>query len=138
MTATAPLYWDASAVLSLLFEDENNEVALRHAHQPGIHILSSLAWAETHSAIGRIEREGKLAGVLINASRESLADGPWHLLELVPEWGVVRELAAKCRLRGGDLWHLATAKTLQIDLPQIELLTFDQRLHAAAQGAGLA
>ena len=34
--------------------------------------------------------------------------------------------------------HLAMAKALQVDIPELMLLTFDERLRAAAEGEGLA
>jgi hypothetical protein len=40
-------------------------------------------------------------------------------------------------LRGADLWHLALAKTLQADLPELGLVTFDEALAEAAVGEGL-
>ena len=50
----------------------------------------------------------------------------------------VKALASKWPLRGADLWHLATAKTLQKDLPELTVLTFDNRLYVAALGEKLA
>jgi predicted nucleic acid-binding protein len=47
-------------------------------------------------------------------------------------------LASNWSLRGADLWHLAAAKTLQCELPELLLLTFDQRLYHAAAGENIA
>lgn len=49
----------------------------------------------------------------------------------------VKALASKWPLRGADLWHLAAAKTLQKDLPELTVLTFDNRLYVAALGEKL-
>ncbi len=38
---------------------------------------------------------------------------------------------------GADLWHLCTAKSPQIELPELKILTFDARLAAAARGEGI-
>jgi hypothetical protein len=46
-------------------------------------------------------------------------------------------LSSRYPLRGADLWHLAAAKSLQEELPELRLLTFDQRLMEAAQGEGI-
>ncbi|MGH2424940.1 MAG: hypothetical protein ACRDF1_01465 [bacterium] len=42
----------------------------------------------------------------------------------------------KWSLRGADLWHLCTAKSLQSELPELRILTFDARLATAARGEG--
>jgi hypothetical protein len=46
-------------------------------------------------------------------------------------------LATKWPLRGADLWHLAAAKSLQTELPELAFLSFDLKLAAAAKGEGL-
>jgi len=40
-------------------------------------------------------------------------------------------------LKGADLWHLATAKTLQEQIPELVMFTFDDRLRVAAEGENL-
>lgn len=131
------IYWDTSAVLSSLFRDEHSDAALAHAGEPGIHLISSLAWAEVHAVIARIERERKLASVLLDAAMEALDSGPWRRVKVSPDWHVMRDLARAWPLRGADLWHLALAKSLRSDLPELRMLSFDTRLNAAAQGEGL-
>ena len=133
----AAVYWDASAVLSALFQDRYSAEALAWSRRPGAHLLSSLAWAEVHAVIARVERERALAGVLVAAAREAVDSGPWRLLNITPAWESAEILAAKWPLRGADLWHLSAAKTLQDELPELVLLTFDSRLKSAALGEGL-
>jgi len=87
--------------------------------------------------IARMQRESILSDILIKASFEALEDGPWRRLTIWPEWVIVRSLSAKWPLRGADLWHLSAAKSLQKQLPEMVLLTFDNRLQKAAQGEGL-
>jgi protein-S-isoprenylcysteine O-methyltransferase Ste14 len=130
-------YWDTSAVLSALFRDEHSERALAHSCAAGTHLLSSLAWAEAYAVIARLERERAVATVLADAAREVLETGPWRRVNVVPGWNAVRSLAKAWPLRGADLWHLAAAKELKADLPELSLLTFDARLTVAAQGEGL-
>ncbi|MGH7728158.1 MAG: type II toxin-antitoxin system VapC family toxin [Vulcanimicrobiaceae bacterium] len=130
-------YWDTSAVVSALFADDHSSQAMRCARASGTHLVSSLAWAEANAVIARIERERMLADVLVAAAREALAEGPWRRLHLEPDWSELERLARAWPLRGADLWHLATAKALQIDLPELSFLCFDSRLAAAARGAGL-
>jgi predicted nucleic acid-binding protein len=132
------LYWDSSAVLSLLFQDAHSRGAAAAARKPAIHLLSTLAWTEVHAVIARAKREHALADILIDAAREALDRGPWRRANISPEWGMVRDLASRWELRGADLWHLCAAKTLKADLPELQLLTFDARLRQAAQGERLA
>ncbi len=45
----------------------------------------------------------------------------------------MKALSQKWSLRGADLWHLAVAKTLQKQIPELELFSFDKGLSAAAK-----
>lgn len=131
------IYWDASAILSVLFTDTHSDSARASAHQAGIHLVSTLAYTETCAVIARLQRERVLADVLIQAAFEVLEEGPWRRLTAWPEWNAIRSLALKWPVRGADLWHLALTKILQAQLPEIRLLTFDARLRAAAKGERL-
>lgn len=132
------VYWDASAILSALFRDSHSSEARERLESPGVHLLSSLGLAETCAVISRIRRERRLADILIEAAYKTLEEGPWRLVFLSPDYGRLRQLARLWPLRGADLWHLAMAKALQVDIPELMLLTFDERLRAAAEGEGLA
>jgi len=131
------IYWDASAILSVLFRDRHSPSALEWAHRDALHLLSSLAFAETCAVISRLKRERILADLLIEAALEALRDGPWRRLHASPDWKLAASLADKWPLRGADLWHLATAKSLQDQFPELLLLSYDARLQAAARGEGL-
>ncbi len=131
------IYWDASAVLSVLFKDSFTDDAQMWAQKKGFHFMSTLTYAETCAVIARMQRERILTDILIKASFETLEEGPWRRLTILPEWIVARSLSAKWPLRGADLWHLSAAKSLQKELPELLLLTFDNRLQKAAQGEGL-
>ncbi|MBW1996782.1 MAG: type II toxin-antitoxin system VapC family toxin [Deltaproteobacteria bacterium] len=131
------LYWDSSAILSVLFRDQHSDKALKWANKDAFHLMSSLSYVETHAVASRIRREGALADILIDAALEVLARGPWRRLNAFPAWEIIEELAQKWPLRGADLWHLGTAKTIQKDLPEITILSFDRRLKVAAKGEGL-
>jgi hypothetical protein len=63
---------------------------------------------------------------------EVLKKGPWRQLKIVPDTAEIKVLAKKWPLRGANLWHLATAKTLQRELSELLVLTFDNRLYYAA------
>ncbi len=130
-------YWDTSAILSALFADDHSKKAVSHAGRRGFHFVTSLGWAEAYAVIGRIERERALAKTLVDAARTSLAAGPWRRINAGPSWNTIASLARRWPLRGADLWHLATAKDLKADLPELAFLSFDQRLNVAANGEGL-
>jgi len=137
-TVESALYWDSSAILSALFRDAHSDEATTRAADPrAVHVLSSLAWSEVHAVIARMERERALASVLTDAAREALSSGPWRYLNASPTRIIVADLARRWPLRGADLWHLATAKTLQAEIPSLALLSFDAKLSAAARGEGL-
>lgn len=133
----AAIYWDASAILSVLFRDSHSEEARAQLELPGVHLVSSLGWAETCAVISRMKREGCLAEVLLKAAYETLEKGPWRRTYVLPDYDKFKDLAGAWPLRGADLWHLAVAKTLQKEIPELKLLTFDERLRAAAEGEGL-
>lgn len=132
------LYWDASAVLALLFADSHSAEALNWWQQNGaVHLLSTLAFVEAGAVIARLERDQALSGELAEAARNSLASWPWRRTIAQPAWEDVCPLAGRWPLRGAELWHLATARSLQPQLPELHLLTFDRRLQEAARGEGL-
>jgi predicted nucleic acid-binding protein len=135
--STAVAYWDTSAIVAVLFSDEHSAEASRLARSAGTHLISSLAWAEAHAVIARIERERFLAATLVDASRNILEDGPWRRINVTPACTAVETLARAWPLRGADLWHLAAAKTLQAELPELAIVTFDERLAAVARSEGL-
>jgi len=132
------LYWDASAILSVLFTDKHTDAALAWSRRPDAHLLSSLAWAEVQAVIARMVRQAEITTESAESAQKTLAAGPWRQVHTAPAWDLVRPLAARWPLRGADLWHLALAKTLQAELPEIGLLTFDERLRAASATEGLA
>jgi hypothetical protein len=71
--------------------------------------------------------------------RRSGGTGEWALgaRQCGSRLATTRRLARSWPLRGADLWHLAAAKALQTELPELRLLSFDSRLTAAAHGEGL-
>ena len=131
------IYWDASAILSALIRDAHSEEAQEWGHKEGIHLVSSLAYAEVLAVLCRMKRARAMAGVLIEAALETLDKGPWRHLHPKPTWNLMRKLSKRWSLRGADLWHLSAAKSLSEHLPEVRVLTFDARLKAAAQGEGI-
>ena len=131
------IYWDSSAVLSALLTDGHSREAKSWGDTQGLHFLSTLAYAEVSAVIARLQRERLLTDTLAKSAFEVLENGPWRLVYAWPERNVIRSLSSKWPLRGADLWHLATAKTLHLEFPELLLLSFDNRLKQAAQGEEL-
>ena len=131
------IYWDSSAVLSALFTDTHSQDAKKWSTAKGVHFISTLTFTEVTAVISRMQRECILADTLSQAAFEVLDNGPWRRISSLPDWKMIRSLSAKWPLRGADLWHLATAKSLQKDLPELLLLSFDNRLKRAAEGETL-
>lgn len=131
------VYWDSTGVLSVLFRDSHSEAVQAWVRRGSIHLLSGLALAEVHAVISRVRRERKLTDLLVDAALEALEDGPWRRVNAVPSERWLRTFAPTWPLRGADLWHLALARTLQQELPELVLLTFDAGLAAAVRGEGL-
>lgn len=134
---TAVIYWDATALLSYLFRDEHSEQVINRARQKGAHLLTTLAVAEVYTVISRIQRENLLPAATIASLYAVLESGPWSRLNIVPDRESLRELSAKWPLEGFGLWHLATAKALQSEFPELMILTFDRNLARASIGEKL-
>jgi predicted nucleic acid-binding protein len=136
--AAGVVYWDASALVSMLVEDRHSAAARRVAGDAASsHFVSSLALAEAHAVIGRLVREGILAPERLRDVRARLSGGPWRETRVHPDAGRLGDLALRHPLRGADLWHLAAALALAELLPGVELLSFDEPLGAAAAAEGL-
>lgn len=131
------VYWDSSALVAALFAEENTDEARALAAMAGTHLVSSLAWAEVHAVLARARRESGLATKTVDAAQFALQSGPWTYLSAPPAQAIVRSVSQRWPLRGADLWHLALAKTLQEDLPELCFATYDRALALAADSEGL-
>ncbi|WPD23169.1 MAG: type II toxin-antitoxin system VapC family toxin [Candidatus Electrothrix scaldis] len=133
------VYWDASAVLSLLFDDIHTENALSWwKRSRTVHLLSSLAFVEAAAVIGLLGRTGSLDAPLVETAYANLAAWGWRKTSIQPDSELAGTYARRWPLRGADLWHLACACTLHRELPELRLLTYDKRLHEAAVGEEVA
>jgi predicted nucleic acid-binding protein len=131
------IYWDSSAVLSALFTDTHSKTAKKWSTAEGVHFISTLTFAEVTAVISRMQRERIVTDTLSQAAFEVLDNGPWRRISSLPDWKMIRSLSAKWPLRGADLWHLAAAKSLLREFPELFLLSFDNRLKSAAEGEAL-
>ncbi len=135
--ATA-VYWDASAILSVLVEDRHSTAARRRVTVQGSHLVSSLAFVEVCAVLTRLAKEHHVSARERRLAIESLRARPWSALHLEPDRRLAANLAARHPLRGADLWHLAAAATLALELPGLVLFTLDTRLATAARAEELA
>jgi predicted nucleic acid-binding protein len=131
------IYWDSSSILSALFEDAHSKKVLAWLVKKGIHLVSSLGYAEVCAVISRLKREKLLSGVFSDAALDTITAGPLRHLNIQPDRKRIVSLSKKWPLRGADLWHLAVAKTLEEQIPELILLTLDERMRTAAAGEGL-
>ena len=118
------VYWDASAAISLLFNDIHSETALIWWKKGTVHILSSLAYVEVAAVIARLERTGILDSSSTETALAKFTGLGWRKTKILPDDTIIAP-------------YLACACTLHSQLPELRLLTFDSRLHDAAVGEGL-
>ena len=132
------VYWDSSGILSALFEDAHSKKILVWLKKKGIHLISSLCYAEVCAVILQMRREKMLSGIFFDAALDTISAGPLRQLNLQPDRKWMVSLSSKYALRGADLWHLTAAKTIAEQIPELVLLTLDERMKAAAQREKLA
>jgi predicted nucleic acid-binding protein len=89
---------DSSAVISGLFKDPNSRRAKAMAERDGLHLLTTLAYAEVNAVMARMKRDDTLTQVLFQSAHEILDRGPWRRISIAPEWTMTRRLAAKASL----------------------------------------
>lgn len=133
----ALVYWDASAILSFLFQDIHSASARNWAEKEGVHFISSLAWSEVCAVIFRLKKENIISESAVHTAYEAIRQGPWRRLSAIPEWDLTENLSKRWSLRGADLWHLAAGKSLQNEMPELVLLTFDLKLEKSVRGESL-
>lgn len=127
------LNWDASAILSLLVEDEHSPVARACAAREGVHVMSSLAFAETASVLTRVARSP--ATGVDPRGRIDAARAFWRFTPVAPGPAEI-EAAATAGLRGADTWHLGFHIAAERETPGLKTLTFDRALAAALRVRG--
>ena len=131
------LYWDSTALLAYLFKDRYSENVKERSRQKGAHLLTSLALAEVYTVISRVQRENLVPDEVIDRLYEIVENGPWQKLNIFPDSSELRRLASRWPLKNSRLWHLATAKTLQQEFPELMLLTLDRELAKASESEKL-
>jgi predicted nucleic acid-binding protein len=130
-------YWDSSAVLSLLIKDNHSKIASKLYDRNNVNLISSLVLSEVFAVLARIQRENIKLKILLDASREALRTGKWRIINISPEFELIKKYSEKYPLRGADLWHLCLVLQLQNELTNIKIITFDSKLENVAKDLNL-
>ena len=124
----SPVYLDSSAILKLIFSEDETDALDAFLRVWPRRATSSLARVEVMRMAMRVEDAAVTA-----AARDVLARID---MVVVDESTLFRAIAVEPRtLRAADAIHLATAIALQPDIAGI--VAYDRRLAAAARSAGL-
>ena len=134
----AVVYFDASAFVKLVIEEEGSDLAADLWDGCDLAVSSRLVHPEVRAALAAAQRNRTLTAVQLQQ-----ATVQWHAY-----WEAVRPielteaveldaatLVGAHRLRGADGIHLASARIFK-DVDLI-LAVWDRRLHAGARAAGL-
>jgi predicted nucleic acid-binding protein len=134
------LYAETSAVLAWLFgEAAEHQVSAVLAETETV-ATSDLTLVECDRAIWRAVATGR-------ASRETAAEFRHRLARLIGPWTILRlsqEIVARARepfpsdpLRALDALHVASALVVRASLPDLALLSLDERVRRVARSLGL-
>lgn len=131
------VYFDSSAFVKLLVEEQGSEVAARLWDDADVAVASRLAYPEVRAALSAARRAALLDGDAERRARRAWGEfwsATW-VVELSESVAVAAaDLAGKLVLGGADAVHLATACTL-VEVDPV-LVTWDLRLHHAAGESG--
>ncbi len=131
----APLYIDTSAVLRAILETGTTPAVERRLAEAPTLLTSRLSRVEGARALLRLRREGRVGETGLADAARGLAE-LWARCEIWELTNTVCDLAAQVAplhpLRTLDALHLATFLEARLRIPDLEILTTDQRLVAAA------
>lgn len=132
------VYFDSSAFVKLLVEEEGSDLAAMLWDGCDAAVSSRLAYPEVCAALAAAERAQRL-----DAAERRQAEAAWQ-----PYWRATRtvelteavtvhagHLAGRHALRGADAVHLASL--LAVGAAETLFAVWDQRLRAGAQTAGV-
>ena len=130
------LYVDSSAILRPILEQGLSPDVERRISDADVLVTSRLSLVETARAFLRVRLLEELPEAAVaDAERDVMAF--WRRCEL---WELTREVCERAELvaprtidRSLDALHLATFAIARRELEELEFLTTDQRLQAAAQ-----
>jgi predicted nucleic acid-binding protein len=134
-------FWDASALLPLIVEEQGTPLALEWLREDPDVMLWGLTRLELSSAIERRSREGRLraaerASALRVANR--LADDAHEIVDLAAVRARATAVLARHPLRAADAAQLGAALLVADPEPaSLTMVVLDRRLAAAAEREGL-
>lgn len=135
----AIVYFDASALVKLVVEEEGSELAASLWDGCDAAASSRFAYPEVCAALAAAHRNRDLSGPSVDEALHSF-DAFWTAVRPVELTERVEadagRLASEHALRGADAVHLASALALRD--PQLVMAVWDRRLSAAATASGLA
>ena len=130
------IYLDSSAILRPVLEKGFSPDVEKRINDAGVLITSRLSLVETARAFLRVRLHGERPeAVVADAEREVSA--MWRRCEI---WELTREVcihaelvASRTIIRSLDAFHLATFAIARREIEELEFLTADRRLQAAAE-----
>ena len=129
----ALVYFDASALVKLVVDEEGSDVAARLWDGRDAALASRLAYVEVHAALAASQRNRDLSESDLETALVGL-DAFWASVRPLEITEAVQLLAAQFAqehsLRGADAIHLASASAMGD--PQLIMAAWDRRL---AEGA---
>jgi uncharacterized protein len=135
----ALVYFDASALVKLVIDEDGSELAARLWDRCDAALSSRSAYVEVWSALAASGRNKDLSEADLVAALTAF-DRFWGSVRAVELTEAVQlragQLARDLALRGADATHLASA--LAVGHPELLMAVWDRRLAAAAQASGLA
>jgi hypothetical protein len=130
-------YFDSSAFVKLLAEEEGSGLAAELWDGCDAAVASRLAYPEVRAALAAAARNHDITEPELDATERDW-DGYWAATRPVELTAAVErhagQLARAHALRGADAVHLASA--LAIGDPDLIIAVWDRRLHAGALAAG--
>lgn len=133
-------FWDSSAIVPLLVDEEDQKHALRQLEEDPTMLVWWGTPIECVSALARRERDGSLDsdGMRLALARLRALSDQWH--EILPT-STLRSVAERVLrvhpLRAADAVQLAAALVAsERDPPSLEFVSLDDRLHEAASKEG--
>lgn len=129
------VYFDSSALIKRYVAEAGQEVVLERLRCADRVATALITYVEMYAALARLERERRIGAgrfSMLSQQIEANWSGYWTI-ELTRS--VVRRAAALARrhtLRSYDAVQLASALELRVENADLEFLSFDVRLNAAA------
>lgn len=133
-----PVYLDTSAVLRATIEAGASPEIERRLNRAGHLVTSRLSLVESARVFLRLRQLAEVPEIAL-ADAEKTARSLWTRCEILELSESVCELAERVApgslLRALDALHLASFLVARRRIEHLELLTVDERLSAAAEGA---